>query len=49
MKIAPDTNIFLHHLHILDQYDSLVYLSHVNRELEKLKRKTDELGYFARR
>ena len=48
MKIAPDTNIFLHHLHILDQYDSLVYLSHVNRELEKLKRKTDELGYFAR-
>lgn len=48
MKIVADTNIYLHNINILDNYDNIVYLSHVNRELENHKSKKGELGFLAR-
>lgn len=49
MPTVVDTNIYLHNVEVLDNYDDLVYLSSVNRELEKHKTKTGELGYLARK
>lgn len=49
MPTVVDTNVFLHNVNLLDEYDDLVYLSHINRELEKHKSKQGEIGYLARK
>lgn len=49
MKIVPDTNIFLHSLETLNNYNNLIYLSSINRELESHKAKNGEISFLARR
>jgi len=48
--VAVDTNQYLTNLNELDKYNNIVYLSHVNRELEKHKSSyKKELAFQARR